>query len=66
MEEKHIPQRLLYVLSFLTKVLFERLFNLFNTIPKADVYQIIQLNLFNVHIIIQSIRGFVKKKDGFD
>ena len=34
----------------------------FNTILKADVYQIIQSNWFCVQIIVQCVRGCVKKK----
>ena len=34
----------------------------FNTIQKADVYQIIQSNWFCVHIILKGVRGCVKMK----
>ena len=34
----------------------------FNTILKADVYQIIQSNWFCVHIIVQGVRGCVKTR----
>ena len=34
----------------------------FNTILKADVYQIIQSNWFYVHIIFQGVRGCIKIK----
>ena len=47
---------------FSLKYCFKHRSSRFNTILKADVYQIIQSNWFCVHIIVQGVRGCVKIK----
>ena len=47
---------------FLLKYCLKNRSSRFNTILKADVYQIIQSNWFCVHIIVQGARGCVKIK----
>ena len=54
-----------YLCYLLTKYCLKHRSSHFNTIPKADVYQIIQSNLFCVNIImiiVQGIRVCVKIK----
>ena len=47
---------------FLLKYSLKHRSSRFNTILKADVYQIIQSNWFCAHIIVQGVRGCVKIK----